>query len=164
MHPSSNEDFAMPAMHPPRPVARPLDCNCLVVRQAARHVTQLYDRWLAPFDLRTSQFGVLARLRREGPMSINALAASLVMDRTTVGRNVRPLQRDGLVAVTVSPADRRSRELRLTDKGTKLLERSLAGWAEAQASFERSFGKARAAAFRALLKSVVATEFRAGED
>jgi DNA-binding MarR family transcriptional regulator len=164
MHPSSNADFKMPAMPQSRPPSRPQDCNCLVVRQAARHVTQLYDRWLAPFELKASQFGILSRLGREGPLSINALAASLVMDRTTLGRNIRPLQRDGLVAIAVSRADRRSRELRLTDKGNKHLDRALAGWAEAQAAFERSLGAARAAEFRALLRGVVATEFQSGAD
>ena len=143
--------------------SRPLDCNCLVVRQAARHVTQLYDRWLAPFGLKTSQFGILASLKRLGPMSINALAAALVMDPTTLGRNVRPLQRDGLVAIAVSRADRRSRDLRLTATGAKLLDRALEGWAEAQAEFERSVGETHAAEFRALLRSVAATEFGAAD-
>jgi DNA-binding MarR family transcriptional regulator len=155
---SSNADFEMPPLRP----SRALDCNCLVVRQAARHVTQLYDRWLAPFELKTSQFGILASLRRRGPMAINALAASLVMDPTTLGRNIKPLQRDGLIAIAVSRADRRARELRLTAKGEKLLDRALEGWAEAQAEFERSVGATQAAAFRDLLRTVVATEFQAG--
>jgi DNA-binding MarR family transcriptional regulator len=89
------------------------------------------------------------------------MAAALVMDPTTLGRNLRPLQRDGLVTIAVSAADRRSRELRLTPKGAKLLERALAGWAEAQAEFAQSFGATRAAEFRGLLRDVVATEFGA---
>ena len=77
----------------------PAACNCLALRQAARHVTQFYDQFLAPSGLRTTQYSILARLVREGPMAINALAAELVMDRTTLGRNILPLQRDGLIAV-----------------------------------------------------------------
>src|SRR6266853_633769 len=77
----------------------PEDCNCLAVRQAARHITQFYDQLLAPSGLRTTQFSVLAKLRRLGPMTINALAAEMVMDRTTLGRNILPLERDGLIAV-----------------------------------------------------------------
>lgn len=154
---TSNADLQMPPMH----LSRPLDCNCLVVRQAARHVTQLYDRRLAPFGLTVSQFGILANLKRQGPLSITTLAASLVIDPTTLGRNIRPLQRDGLVAIAVSRADRRSRELRLTAAGARLLDRALEGWAEAQAEFERSVGDAHAAEFRTLLRTVVATEFRA---
>ena len=146
-------------MHEPRTV----DCNCLVVRQAARHVTQLYDRALQPYGLKTSQFGILASLARRGPMAINALAAALVMDPTTLGRNLRPLQRDGLVAIAVAPGDRRSRELRVTPKGQKLLARALPGWTQAQEEFARSFGETRAAEFRDLLRDVVATKFAAAE-
>src|SRR5688572_25932801 len=93
------------------------DCNCLAIRQAARHVTQFYDQLFQPVGLRATQFAILTRLRRDGPMAINALAAALVMDRTTLGRNILPLQRDGLIEVVASPADRRRRELRLTASG-----------------------------------------------
>jgi len=90
-------------------------CNCLALRQAARHVTQFYDRFLAPMGLRTSQYSILAKLRRLGPLPINALARELVMDRTTLGRNILPLQREGLIAIVKGSADRRSKELRLTE-------------------------------------------------
>src|SRR5262245_64491964 len=89
----------------------PEECNCLAVRQAARHVTQFYDQFLAPSGLRTTQFSVLAKLKRLGPMTINALASDLVMDRTTLGRNILPLEREGLIAVQTGRSDRRSKEL-----------------------------------------------------
>src|SRR5258707_2971121 len=91
----------------------PQDCNCLAVRQAARHITQFYDQLLAPSGLRTTQFSILAKLRRKGPLTINALAAAMVMDRTTLGRNILPLERDGLIAVAPGNDDRRSRVLRM---------------------------------------------------
>src|SRR5262249_58023807 len=94
-----------------------LECNCLAIRQAARHVTQFYDQVLAPTGLRTTQFSILARLRRRGPMTINALAGELVMDRTTLGRNIQPLERDGLIEVMRGRADRRRHELNLTAAG-----------------------------------------------
>ena len=75
------------------------ECACLAVRQAARHITQFYDQLLAPIGLRTTQFSILAKLRRQGPMTINALADELVMDRTTLGRNILPLEREGLISV-----------------------------------------------------------------
>src|SRR3954469_22001854 len=93
------------------------ECNCLAVRQAARHVTQFYDQLFAPVGLRATQFAILSRLRHQGPMSINALAGLLVMDRTTLGRNILPLQRDGLIEIVASATDRRRRELCLTDTG-----------------------------------------------
>src|SRR6266704_1345350 len=93
------------------------DCICLAVRQAARHVTQFYDRLLAPSGLRTTQFSLLAKLRRQGPMTINALAAEMVMDRTTLGRNILPLERDGLIRIAPAASDRRAKELHLTKAG-----------------------------------------------
>ena len=109
------------------------DCNCLAIRQAARHVTQFYDQLLAPSGLRTTQFSILGRLQRRGPMPINALAAELVMDRTTLGRNILPLEREGLVAVVRSSADRRSKELHLTEAGLARLRLAVKEWARAQA-------------------------------
>ena len=101
---------------------RTKDCICLAVRQAARHVTQTFDQFLAPAGLRTTQFSILAKLKRKGPMSINALADDLVMDRTTLGRNILPLERDGLIAIEPMASDRRSKELRLTKAGEKRFE------------------------------------------
>ena len=63
------------------------------MRQTARHVTQFYDQFLAPTGLRTTQFSILAKLKRKGPMTINAPATDLVVDRTTLGRTIRPLER-----------------------------------------------------------------------
>src|ERR1700674_2139328 len=111
----------------------PEECNCFAVRSAARHVTQFYDQFLAPSGLRTTQFSILAKLKRIGPMTINALAADMVMDRTTLGRNILPLQRDGLIRIEPAQSDRRSKELHLTRRGEKRLEAALKGWAEAQA-------------------------------
>ena len=98
----------------------PEDCNCLAVRQAARHITQFYDHFLASSGLRTTQFSILAKLRRLGPMTINALAAEMVMDRTTLGRNILPLERDGLIAVEQGSRDRRSKELRPKRRSERL--------------------------------------------
>src|SRR6266536_3610692 len=95
------------------------NCNCLAIRQAARHVSQFYDQLFAPVGLRATQFAILSRLRHNGPMTINALAAALVMDRTTLGRNILPLQRDGLIEIVASPKDRRRRELRLSAAGAE---------------------------------------------
>jgi len=138
-------------------------CNCLALRQATRHVTQFYDRFLASSGLRTTQFSILIRLRLAGPMSINALAKSLVMDRTTLGRNILPLQRDGLIEVVSSPADRRRRELRLTALGAEKQRQGSERWAVAQQRFDEVYGSERAASLRDLLRAVVASEFAAAE-
>jgi len=136
-------------------------CNCLALRQAARHVTQFYDQFLASSGLRTTQFSILAKLRLEGPMAINALAKRLVMDRTTLGRNILPLEREGLIAIVPGRTDRRSKELRLTDAGAARLRTARGGWTEAQTRFEATFGGQRAAGLRDLLYAVTATDLGA---
>src|SRR5713226_4937729 len=115
---------------------KPEECICLAVRQAARHVTQSYDQCLAPSGLRTTQFSILAKLKRMGPMTINALAADLVMDRTTLGRNILPLQREHRIDVVKGRADRRRKELRLTEAGAERLNAAVEGWVQAQTQFE----------------------------
>lgn len=134
------------------------DCNCRSLRQAARYVTQVYDRHLAPSGLRISQFGVLAVLKRKGPLTINELAAELVIDRTTLGRNILPLERDGLIAVKPSTIDRRRKELQLTRLGDKRWHDARQYWLEAQADFERAFGNRRSADLRHLLRSLVSRD------
>ena len=134
------------------------ECNCLALRQAARHVTQFYDQHLAPTGLRTTQFSILAKLRRLGPMTINALARELVMDRTTLGRTMLPLERDGLIAITDGTVDRRSKELTLTKAGAERLQRAAKLWVEAQKEFEERFDARRAADLRGLLSEVVACD------
>jgi DNA-binding MarR family transcriptional regulator len=148
------------------PDAMPLSlpCNCLAVRAAARHITQYYDRYLAPVGLRTSQFSILAKLRRAGPVTINALAEDMVMDRTTLGRNILPLQRDGLVRVTRARTDRRAKELHLTEEGVRRYRAGARGWLAAQTEFETAFGPERAAKLRAMLRAVVTTDFAAADD
>jgi DNA-binding MarR family transcriptional regulator len=139
----------------------PEECTCLALRQAARHVTQFYDLHLAAAGLRTTQFSILARLARSGSMTISDLAAQLVMDRTTLGRNVLPLQRDGLIDIAPGRKDRRSKELRLTPAGRKRLHGARDSWSRAQAGFAETFGAERTAGLRASLHAVAATDLPA---
>src|SRR4029077_16557923 len=134
-------------------------CNCFAVRAAARHVTQSYDQFLAPTGLRTTQLAILAKLKPQGPFTVNALAEHLVTDRTTLGRNILPLERDGLIRIEPAAFDRRAKELHLTKAGEKRLQAARKGWAAAQAKFESTFGPKRAAELRKMLKSLLASEF-----
>src|SRR5438093_11813539 len=112
------------------------ECNCFAVRAAARHVSQSYDRFLAPTGLRTTQYSILARLKRKGPLTINALAEDMVMDRTTLGRNILPLQRDGLITIKSAAPARRAKELRLTKAGEKRLQEASAARSQSQARLQ----------------------------
>ena len=134
------------------------ECNCLALRQAARHVTQFYDQCLAPAGLRTTQLSILAKLKRLGPLTINALARELVMDRTTLGRTMLPLERDGLISIEDGAVDRRSKELHLTKAGAERLRVARKLWSEAQTQFEDAFGADRASALRGELRAVASSE------
>lgn len=133
-------------------------CNCLAARKAARHLTQFYDRHLAPSGLRSTQFSVLARVRLRGPISINALAAELALDRTTLGRTLRPLERDGLIRLGRDPRDRRGRALTLTAAGEARLDAARPLWLAAQRRFEAVYGEQRAGALRQTLAELVAVD------
>ena len=139
-------------------LTRPEECHCFAVRSAARHVTQFYDQFLAPSGLRATQFAILARLKRLGPLTINVLASDMVMDRTTLGRTMLPLERDGLIAISEGTVDRRSKELVMTKRGTERLQRAARLWVEAQKEFEERFGSGRAADLRDLLSEVVSCD------
>jgi DNA-binding MarR family transcriptional regulator len=132
----------------------PAACNCLALRQATRHLTQIYDEFLAPSGLRSTQYSILARLERKGAMTINELATELVMDRTTLGRNILPLQREDLVAIEPGKIDRRSKDVRLTAAGLARCRAGRKGWDQAQRRFETTFGADRAKALRTLLHEV----------
>lgn len=134
------------------------NCNCHALRQAVRRVTRLYDRALAPSGLRVTQFSLLAHLRDAGPMTMKALADLLVMDRATIGHNLRPLEAQGLVALAVGP-DRRSRRVALTQAGEDRLRAAHPHWRDAQSLFETRFGAAESAALRHALASIAHADF-----
>ena len=144
----------------------PVVCNCAALRQAARHVTRYYDACLAGIGLRITQYVILSRLDRGddpgGGMSMAALAAAMAMDRSTLGHNLRPLERDGLVSIGPGAADRRARAVTLTAEGRRRVEEARAAWRAAQDGFEAKFGAERARAFRTLMAEIVAVDLGPG--
>src|ERR1700687_168092 len=106
MHAFGMEPMQTNKNSPGGPTIEPAICNCLALRQAARHATQLYDRHLAAEGLRTTQYSILAKLARLGPQSIKSLAAMMVMDSTPTTRSVQPLARDKLVAIAPGEDER----------------------------------------------------------
>lgn len=131
-------------------------CNCAALRRASRHMTLFYDSALEPSGLRSTQFALLAEIHRRGDASpsIGDLADALVMDQSTIGQNLRPLQRDGLVTLERDEADRRSRRIELTEAGRSRLAEAQPLWRAAQETFETSFGKRAAADLRTVLAGI----------
>jgi DNA-binding MarR family transcriptional regulator len=134
-------------------------CNCAALRQAARRVTKLYDDALAPIGLGANQFSILSRLSLVGPSTIQDLARLLVMDRSTLGHLLRPLEKRGLVKLEVSERDRRSRIVALTQAGKAAAAKAHPRWAAAQRRFEDTFGKEAALEIRTVLKEIATAEF-----
>ena len=134
-------------------------CNCSALRQAARRVTRLYDDALAPTGLGVNQYSIVARLARVGPSTIRDLARRLVMDRSTLGHLLRPLEKRGLVRLHVAEQDGRSRVASLTPAGQAAVAKGRPLWAQAQRRFARAFGAESAVDLRLILKQVAMADF-----
>lgn len=132
----------------------PALCNCARIRRASRTITRFYDNCLAPSGLGINQFTLLGYLNSRGAMPMNRLAELLAMDRATIGHNVRPLKRDGLLDLTQSKDDRRVRLAQITPKGCKRLDAARPLWASAQRAFEGAVGVEDAATIRRLMDTV----------
>jgi DNA-binding MarR family transcriptional regulator len=137
----------------------PEACNCSALRQAARRVTRLYDEALAPMGLGVNQFSILARLSLVGPSTIQDLAGLLVMDRSTLGHLLRPLEKRGFVKLHVSDQDGRSRVTTLTPAGRAVVAKGLPLWAAAQRRFADAFGDQDALELRTTLKRIAMADF-----
>jgi DNA-binding MarR family transcriptional regulator len=130
------------------------ECNCFAVRQAARHVTRLYEHHLAGAELTSAQFSIIAALGEAGEMSMSQLARALVMERTTLLRAMKPLQRDDLVRSAPGADDTRQLVFSLSASGERKLREAVPLWAKAQEAFETRFGSRQAAQLRRSLLSL----------
>jgi DNA-binding MarR family transcriptional regulator len=116
-------------------------CACFNTRKAARAVTRAFDTALAPCGLESTQFTVLAALAG-GRHGISSLAQHLVMDRSTVTRNIQPLVRRGLIAVRRG-RDARRRDISLTAAGLRKLKAAVPAWRKIQQETISAVGRAR---------------------
>lgn len=130
-------------------------CTAMRVRKAARRVTQIYDSCLEPYDLTITQFGLLGRIKALDGLSIGELAEKMLMDPTTLTRNLRPLQRRGLLVMAPDPRDRRSRCLHLTARGRDAFDDARAGWQQGQRRILQALGEKETAALHAALDRMI---------
>jgi DNA-binding MarR family transcriptional regulator len=117
-------------------------CASFAVRRTSRAVTQMFDEVLQPSGLRVTQFTLLVAITTSGARSMTGLGRALIMDRTTLARNLRPLQKAGLVTIGVGE-DRRERVVRLTERGDQVLATALPLWRQAQARILQGLGPDR---------------------
>ena len=117
-------------------------CTCANLRKASRAVTQVYDAALQPTGLKATQFTLLATLATLGDLPLTRLAEALVMDRTTLTRNLKPLVGKGLVDVARDD-DQRVRRIGLTPSGRTAFDEALPHWRNAQSRFVEGLGQER---------------------
>lgn len=133
-----------------------MHCTCALIRRSARQITQTYDAALKDTGLRITQYSILANLYRQKSLSITELANAMVIDRTTLTRNLRPLQRDGLVELSDGP-DKRSRALTLTDEGRNLFKTARPLWRKTERKVRQGIDSEELARLRQLLAQVAPT-------
>jgi DNA-binding MarR family transcriptional regulator len=134
-------------------------CHATHLRKATRRITLLYDAALAPCGLRSTQRSILMQIARSQAPSLSELAATLVIDRSALAQNLKPLEREGWLTVTVDPTDRRSRLVTLTRAGMDKLLESQPLWEQAQAAFEKGYGVEPSQMLREALMAVTAGEY-----
>ena len=111
-------------------------CLCLHIQRAARALAQQFDEALRPVGLTSGQFSLLNALNRPEPPGISPVAQLLAMDRTTLTAALKPLEREGLVAIASNPDDRRNRLLRLTERGRSVLAAAVPIWRDTHSIIE----------------------------
>lgn len=126
-------------------------CVCLGVQRAARGVVRRYDEALRPAGLTSGQFTIMSSLLRDEPTPIGSLAELLGLDRTTLNRNLRPLEADRLIATVADPSDARVRRIQLTPAGRNKLDEAIPLWRKAQLSSNSRLGKTGWQSLRPLL-------------
>ena len=146
---SSAQELPLAATHYVRD-----NCLCLHVQRAARALARRFDEVLRPLDLTHGQFSLLMSLNRPEAPTIGSVAALLAMDRTTLTANLKPLERRGLVKVSVDKEDRRSRRLAITPAGRALLSKAYPVWKQTHADIEKGLTTSSPDALRGALRAL----------
>ncbi|MBH0203953.1 MAG: winged helix-turn-helix transcriptional regulator [Nitrospira sp.] len=131
-------------------------CHCAALRKAARRVSNFYDAHLKASGLKTTQFSLLGQLSliQSPPPTMNELSEYLVMDRSTLGHNLRPLLRRRWVVLQPDAEDGRTRRVILTAKGAKKFADSKKYWLKAQQEYEEAVGKDAAVELRSAMSNL----------
>ena len=115
-------------------------CICFNLRKASRAITQVYDRMFKEIQMTSSQMAIINSLKIIGPMNVSELSEAMATDRTTITRNLKPLEREKYIIIQPGK-DRRSRKIMLTEKGEEVSAKSFELYKEFQAKLYDSFGE-----------------------
>ena len=128
-------------------------CYCIVLRKASRRISAVYDEALAPYGINIAQFSAIRTINRNTPISLTDLAERMDLDRSTVGRNMKVLERMGIVA-TATGADQREAVLSLTGEGKALLVKAEPIWHDVQVRIEDRLGPEHSRQLSELLEAI----------
>jgi DNA-binding MarR family transcriptional regulator len=129
------------------------DCYCTAARNAARKITSIYDDTLSPTGVNVAQFTLLRMLERQKDITLTELGDLLDLDRSTVGRNTRVMEKMGLVLLGKG-VDQRETTVELTAAGKRVLKVGGPLWAAAQDRIEQKLGRKKASDLRVLLSAL----------
>ena len=116
-------------------------CMCAVIRKTGRLLTKKYDRYLKPSGLKVTQFSMLANISRNPGIAVSKLAELLVMDQSTVTRNLRVLEKIGYIHIETDTVDHRIKRIQITDFGISRMDEAWPYWEKAQLEIERIIGR-----------------------
>jgi DNA-binding MarR family transcriptional regulator len=120
---------------------RPTTCTCGKLRRLTRRVTQIYDQFLEPAGLTITQYGILGSIAANEGITIGALADIMVMDPTTLTRNLRPIEQQGLINLVRDTADRRRQGIWISERGSTALREAKPYWRKAQSHVAAIIGQ-----------------------
>lgn len=129
-------------------------CVCANLRKKTRVVTQLYDKLLQPTGLKITQYSMLANIDYQQSVSISRLGEILLLDQTTITRNINLLKQNGYVDITKDPQDARTKVITLTEKGDEKLNEAAPIWEEIQEKIINDIGLEKYEDFYETLKSI----------
>ncbi|MGE7673923.1 MarR family winged helix-turn-helix transcriptional regulator [Lysinibacillus sp. NPDC094403] len=129
-------------------------CVCANLRKKTRVVTQLYDKLLQPTGLKVTQYSMLANIAHQQSVSISRLGEILLLDQTTITRNINVLKQNGYVDLTKNPQDARTKVITLTDKGIEKLTEAAPIWEDIQERIINDIGLEKYEDFYETLKTI----------
>lgn len=134
------------------------NCLCYKLRATSRKVTRRYDSALKPVGLKANQFSIMVAISIMSPVSITDLSEALAMDRTTLTRNLRPLEKSGLIKLTDGYG--RIRDITLSEEGVSRLKKAKPLWHSAQTKLRKELGESDSEQISQLLNQILKNELR----
>ena len=130
------------------------NCVCLRVQRTSRSIARHFDEAFRPLGLSSGQFSLLMQLNRPSPLTVGGLAEELAMDRTTTTKNLKPLERRGLLTIRRDEDDPRVKRITLTNAGRALLAKAVHHWQAANDAVVARLSGTQLASLHSALRTI----------